>query len=171
MAPKRQIRFELEGLAELARSLDQFSDQVARNITSKALAEAAEPMARAARAMAPKDSGELRESISASTRANIKGRLRNKNLRFAFVGPSYSKYDAHYAPHAHLVEFGTAVRHHKDGKYVGQAPAQPFMRPAFDQYKQEVVVRFRDILAVEVEQAARRAERKAKRQAIKAGKI
>lgn len=168
---KNQIRFELEGLQELAQSLQQFSDTVARNITSRALADAAEPMAKAARALAPKDSGELRESISASTRANVKGRLRNKNLRFAFVGPSYSKFDQHYAPHAHLVEFGTAARYHKDGKYVGQAPAQPFMRPAFDQYKQEVVVRFRDHLAVEVERAARRAERKAKRAAIKAGKL
>lgn len=170
MARNRPIRFELEGLKEVAESLNQFTDGVARNITSRSLAEAAEPMAKAARALAPKRSGELRESIAASTRAEIKGRLRNKNLRFAFVGPSYSKFDKHYAPHAHLVEYGTGARYHKDGKYVGQAPAQPFMRPAFDQYKQEVVVRFRDILIVEVERAAARAARKARREAIKAGK-
>lgn len=165
------IRFELEGLKELVGALDQFTTTVARNITSRSLKEAAEPMARAARAAAPKDTGVLRESISASTRADIRGRLRNKNLRFAFVGPSYSKFDDYYAPHAHLIEYGTAARFHKNGKAVGQTPAQPFMRPAFQQYRQEVVVRFRDILAVEVDRAAARAARKAKRDAIKAGRL
>lgn len=35
------------------------------------------------------------------------------------------------APHAHLVEFGTAPRkHEKTGKRTGKMPAQPFLLPA-----------------------------------------
>ena len=161
----KPIRLEIEGLKEVVESLNQFTDGIARNVTSRALKEAAEPMARAARDAAPRRSGELRESISASTRADVRGRLRNKNIRFAFVGPSYSRFDEFYAPHAHLVEFGTGARYHKNGKYVGQVSAQPFLRPAFDAYKQKTIVNFRDILIVEVDRAAQRAARKAARKA------
>jgi len=33
---------------------------------------------------------------------------------------------------AHLVEFGTAGRYHKSGKYVGAMPANPFFRGSVD---------------------------------------
>lgn len=35
-----------------------------------------------------------------------------------------------FAPHAHLVEFGTGVRVNKKGKVSGHMPAAPFLTPA-----------------------------------------
>lgn len=35
------------------------------------------------------------------------------------------------APHAHLIEFGTEERQHKDGHPTGQMEAQPFMIPSW----------------------------------------
>jgi HK97 gp10 family phage protein len=35
--------------------------------------------------------------------------------------------------HAHLVEFGTAGRQHKNGKSVGAMPANPFFRSSMDE--------------------------------------
>ncbi len=37
--------------------------------------------------------------------------------------------------HAHLIEFGTAGRYHKSGKYVGAMPANPFFRSSIDSAK------------------------------------
>jgi len=44
------------------------------------------------------------------------------------------------APHAHLVEFGH--RHlNKYGDVVGDVPAHPFMRKAFEQYKAQLIAK------------------------------
>ena len=42
-----------------------------------------------------------------------------------------------YAPLAHLIEFGTAPRYQKKGRYTGVMPARPFMRPALEALGQE----------------------------------
>lgn len=39
---------------------------------------------------------------------------------------------------AHLVEQGTKERRHKSGKSTGRMPASPFMKPAFEQTKDQV---------------------------------
>ena len=46
--------------------------------------------------------------------------------------------DRNKAPHAHLVEFGTADREQQTGKSVGSMPANPFFRPAWDSLKPRI---------------------------------
>lgn len=167
--PPKPVRMELEGVRELTANLEQFTNAVAKNITSRALIKAAAPMVEAAKAGAPSDTGNLKDSITASNRLRQRTRKR-KDQAFAYVGPSYSKSDQDYAPYAHLIEFGTAARYHKSGKFVGQTPANPFLRPAFDATAQKVILNFRDEFENEITKAAKRAERKARRKAIKAGR-
>ena len=83
-------------LRGLPRALD---DQTVQRLARTAL----EPVARQARSAAPRDSGELADSIV----------VQPVGRRSAAVGPT--------APHGHLVEMGTV-----------SMAAQPFMRPAWD---------------------------------------
>ena len=75
------------------------------------------------------------------------------------LGPDLKK----GAYHAHLVEFGTGPRYHESGRYVGEMPAQPFLRPAFDAEAAPSLDRLKPILASEIEKAvSRRAARAAR---------
>lgn len=59
-----------------------------------------------------------------------------------------------------LMEFGTGPRRHKSGKSTGAAPAQPFMRPAWEAHKQQVLRDFSKLLWIEIQRAAKRAARR-----------
>ncbi len=84
--------------------------------TEDGLLAAAKVVAAEAKANAPVGDGNLRDSIRAR---RGKRRYRPSALIQAF------------APHAHLVEFGTGPRRKKGtGQATGEAPAQPFLEPA-----------------------------------------
>ena len=169
MARGRLIdKVSLDGVTELTEAFKELTRATQKNVVTRALVEAGEPVVDAAKAAAPVASGDLRDSIQASAKAG-KGRRSKGDLSFAYIGPSYSKRDTDYAPHAHLVEFGTVARYHKSGKFVGQAPAQPFLRPAWDSRKQQVIGRFAEALDNQIQKAVARLERKNLRQKIKAG--
>lgn len=76
-----------------------------------------------------KEIEKIAKSIVAVDRAVLKNAIETKvlpgNPAVAVVFPNYGR-----APHAHLVEFGTGPRFDSNNKYVGEAPAQPFMGPA-----------------------------------------
>lgn len=160
----------LEGFAELDKAMADMTKATAANTMRRALQEAAEPMAAAARRMAPVDDYQLSEAIEISTRAKgASGRaafmstLRMTGSRTAagaaasaaasaasfvtlYLGPSVN------APHAHFQEFGTV--HH--------AP-QPYLRPAFDAEARPTVARLKVSLAEQINRAVARAARKAAR--------
>jgi len=69
------------------------------------------------------------------------------------------------APHAHLVEFGTGPRYQANGKYVGIMTPDPFLRPAWDANKDEVLANLATAIREEIEKAL---DRRVSR-AIKAG--
>lgn len=167
------IRVKLSGVQDVKKLFADLADELPaqRKAVKEAMKEAAEPMATDARAKAPRDQGDLAESIVVTDKviASQKGDVlqTGREAVQVFVGPSYSKFDAHYAPHAHLVEFGTGPRYTKDGKFTGQTPAQPFMRPAYDGGKQDFIQRFGAYLVVTVQEAARRIGRKRARKGRK----
>lgn len=160
----------LEGFAELDKAMADLTRATAANTMRRALQDAAEPMAAAARRLAPVGEYQLAESIGISTRAKgASGRaafmstLRMTGSRSAagaaasasasarsfvtlYLGPSTN------APHAHFQEFGTV--HH--------AP-QPYMRPAFDAEVQPTLARLKVSLAEQINRAVARAARKAAR--------
>ena len=112
-----QVKIKLQGMREIEKKLGQLKSATAKNKARKILKEAGEPVARMARALAPIDLGELRESIDVSPHLNRSQRKKNRKGSFAdvemHIGPSG-------VPQAILQEFGTY-----------KEPAQPFMMPAW----------------------------------------
>lgn len=138
---------KVEGLKELDEALSQFTPTKRRAIGRVALDNAGEITAKAARALAPVDSGGLRESIDVSgtlSRAQ-KAEHSKQAEQERFIGPDSR-------PQGHLREFGS------DGN-----PPEPFMRPAWDQTKEQVLDRIGDELWVGIEKAVASAARKALR--------
>lgn len=141
------IKFEVEGWRNLDNKLQKLSRAAGKRALREALKKAAKPIEDAAQSAVPVKTGKLKGSIITSTKLNkAQKRLQKKQGGKAavelFVGSS--------SPIAHLVEFGTS-----------DTAAQPFMRPAFNSTKEEVM----NILAVEVgasiDKAIGRAERRA----------
>lgn len=160
-------QFRVDGMAGLEKALADLAKSQSKAVSRRALIEAAEPTVTAAEALAPVDDGELRESIGASNKLTPRQKRRFRETRgdvTVFVGAG--------ASHAHLVEFGTKA-HTNAGQFAGsQHPgtsAQPFMRPAWEGTKHQVLERLKDRLWANIEKTvARNAARAAK--ASKKGK-
>ena len=170
--------FKMDGLKELDEALGQFTKATGKNVLGRALKNAAEPVRKAAVAKAPRASGALQESIQTRIRRN----LRNKNMVLAVIGPVVGEYRQLATPVAYsdkgirkgkmrtyaigstpgvygmFTEFGTI-----------DTPAQPFMRPAWEQERDNARDMIADELRKEIDKAAARAERKAARLAAKKG--
>lgn len=109
-----------DGLDDLMRAFDRVK-KAPRNAVLKALATSAESIASTQRALAPEDTGALKDSITVtlpgqSTPAYSQpggNRVAGDNEVIITVGDSDTRYP-------HLVEYGTAA-----------ADAQPFFWPAF----------------------------------------
>lgn len=130
------FNFQVTGEKELARFFEELPKSLTNSVLRTTAKEALEPVAETAKANVRRDEGELAESIVVSTQ--LSPRQKRLHARRGDVsvhaGPSYPK-----GAHGHLVEFGTGPRHTDDGKYVGVMPAQPYMRPAWDNGKERVL--------------------------------
>lgn len=170
------VTVKLEGFAELEKELEKLGKTVTQKASMRrALRKAAEPMVEAAKQKVPVDDGDLRDSITISTRLNKRqGRMHRRMFRDdrasveLFLGPSYELGGG--GRHAHLVEFGTRP-HINKGKFAGsQHPGtrpQPFMRPAWDEGARAILDRLKVELADDIKRALLRAERKAARMRAK----
>jgi HK97 gp10 family phage protein len=163
------ISLDMKGWRELEQALyDLGNDRMIRNTMKRAMLEAAEPMARAARtnlmSVTKRGDGSLEESIDvgvrlnrrqASERRGSKAHLIAKGtLVEVFVGAGKG------GAQAHLIEFGTGVRRTKGGANRGQIQARPFMRPAWEAHKHQVLTDFGVQLGKEIEASARRIAKK-----------
>lgn len=173
---------KIEGLDALDKALAELPKATQRAVLLRVLKQAAQPMRDMAEQKAPRDTGELAESIILTPR--IKNKVGNAEysnvlrsggskgdavsamrqarqaaagsgrLNFAqvFIGPKSGR-SKQNAIKAMVQEFGS----------VKQAP-QPFMRPAFDTMKDKVVADIGAKLGAEIKKtAARIAARKAKK--------
>lgn len=164
------VTMKITGLGEIRLMLKELPTATEKNAVRKALIDAAQPIVLDAANRAPVDQGELRKAMIASTQI-VRGQKKyvkktGKDGVRAFIGPNYSRTSKGkgYAPHAHLVEFGTGPRYHRGtGKYVGQMPAQPFMRPAFDAGKEKFIADFQVALLKRIEKAMKRLAAKNRR--------
>jgi HK97 gp10 family phage protein len=154
------LSMRLQGAKELDKVLQSLKTSTARGITRRAMTRALEPVAQAARALAPRDEGKLAAHIGVSTRLTkrqareIRGQA-SRDTQIMYVGPEWAS--------AHLVELGTGPRHKKNGQFVGRMPPQPFMRPAWDAKREEVLARLTDDIRAEIDKTlARLAKRQAK---------
>ena len=155
-----QPTLHITGAKQLKRALRELPEAMQREALEQALMESAQPMADAAKALAPVDEGRLEESIV------VAKTLHKSQQAFAtsspdevqvYVGPNLQRGAGPAGPHGHLNEFGTGPRYHETtGKYVGEMPAKPFLRPAFDATKKMVTRLLRPKLWNEIKRAAQR---------------
>ena len=146
-------KFKIEGLKELEEALQELPKATGKNVLKRALMDAGQPVLDAARSAAPQLSGALQRSHTVGTKLTRSQKKENtpESTVEVYVGPSG-------LVQAITQEFGTRV-----------APAQPFMRPAWDANKVRALLMVRDSLADEIEKARARLARKAARLLAKTG--
>ncbi len=139
------LTVKLTGAKELHDALGEFTKATERNILLRVGKAALQPIADRAKALAPVDEGDLRDSIIVGTKLTKNARRNAKRdpvqgVR-VFVGPT----NRNGVPR----EFGTA-----------RTVAHPFMRPAWDSGKAGVLADVMDGLKVEIDKAQQRAARR-----------
>lgn len=118
----------IEGMADLEKQLKDLEKSLNPDKVEPILLDGAKDLAAAMKANAPKGpTGNLKKSIKAKLLKQYAGHPA------AGAGVDRKK-----APHAHLVEYGTAQRHQKSGKSTGTMPSKPFLRPAWDANKERI---------------------------------
>ena len=166
----------VEGLDQLLKNMQQLPRElVSKNggLVRRALLRAARIIRDEAAARAPKDTGNLSKNVIAvrdrnpqATGASERYMITVKKKRYTknskANAPKTSKGKINYRAHGDAyywrwVEFGTGPRvSKKTGKYTGQAPAQPFLRPGFENKKQAALAEFKDNLGKSVAQTVKR---------------
>jgi HK97 gp10 family phage protein len=164
------MKIKVEGLKEIQAALQDLSKATAKNVVKRVLLKRAQPIVEAARTRAPVRTGKLRDAIIAQARGGNAGKaafaeaMRGGASR---VEAGRAAREANRAagstvevvigPHdgafyASLVEFGTA-----------HSSPKPFLRPAWDAGKMQVLDGVGDDMWAEIKKAlARRARRLAK---------
>jgi HK97 gp10 family phage protein len=115
-----EVTHNVQGLAELEKGLVELGRDVGLKGLSKATAAGARLIRDRARALAPKDTGNLKKNIVVTKYRRVKDKSRE--TRHAVVIRSKGKAgDKNNAFYGAFVERGTSKQ-----------PAQPFMRPAWE---------------------------------------
>lgn len=143
----------VSGLDETLRALGQIPEVVTQqNALRRALVKAAQPMADAARAMAPDDpqtpAPDLKSSIAVATQLTKRHRAEKEHEVEVYVGPT-AQVGRSVLSYASNVEFGTF-----------RAAPRPYLRPAFHAEGGKVMEILRKELVAEIEKAVARIARK-----------
>ncbi len=137
-----KIDSAIYGAKELEEALNQLPKSMGKSALRAVLKKAAKPVVSAAKLYAPVLSGDLRDSITVgSSLVRSRKRFQQKvGAAQVFVGPTWPK-----GAQAHLIEFGHRLVSHA-GQFIRHIPAQPFLRPAWDENKERVL----QIISVEL---------------------
>jgi len=141
----KSTRIRLEGVEDLEAKLKQLGEIGRKDSIYTALERAAAPMAAAVRQNAPRGkTGNLVGSVKVVRVSEIGRGSRGRKAKGPTVELGHAKPKG---SHAHLVERGTKQRSYKvkktgKMKNVGAMPAKPYMRPAYDSTKDQVVKLF-----------------------------
>ena len=162
------IHMEIKGARELEAALFGLGqDRLIKATLKRALLDASRPAVATAERLAPKHTGRMATKIAVSTTLSRRQRRGggykvNPNTAYVWIGA------APRGPGV-LAEFGTGPRYHKrTRKFVGAMPAQPFLRPAWEQHKDQILEDFSKALWIQIEKSAKRlARRQAKAAGIK----
>jgi HK97 gp10 family phage protein len=133
------VTIKIEGLREVRDAIEKLPKATGKSVMRKVLMARAKPIADAAKSYVPVESGELRDSIVASTR------LSKRQKRDARETASYVEVYAGPGPlpYAHLVEYGS----------VHNPKPEPFMRPAWDGLKGSLLQTIKEDLWSEIRKA------------------
>jgi HK97 gp10 family phage protein len=135
-------RVRFEGLRELDRNLGQLTKSAARGALRRVGIKALRPMADTAKALAPRDQGDLIESITVGTK--VSGADAGKQAFASVMASGGSRTDAGAALRAARAGNATMTVYMGPGRHpqaitqefgTFNQPPQPYMRPAWDQHK------------------------------------
>jgi HK97 gp10 family phage protein len=172
-AVSKSFSFKLNGMEQLIKNLEQLPTvSMRKTVVRNAIKKSLEPVRDLAKANVPRDDGALADSIHIDTKLKAsqkRGRVQDRTTVTVYVGAS--------APHAHLVEFGTAERFPKKGPFaarisptqvvmvdhMGRMPANPFLRNAWDSMRGRVLKIFAAQMEVQLMKAARRLAKRAEK--------
>lgn len=148
-----EMTVRVEGLKEVKEVLRTLPDATARNVMRRVLRKRGEPVAAAAQMLAPRLKGKLAGRIQVTSKLSPRQKKihvkRNPDDVEIFVGaPPWA--------HAHILEYGNE-----------EISPRPYMRPAWDATKLQVLAGVRSDMWAEIEKAVKRIARKLARQAAK----
>lgn len=131
------FNFEIQGLKEFNKVLDQLPEQLAKKVYPRAVAKPAGQLRNELKRHTPKKTGLTRKAFGV-----FKKRTGNHYSAVYGVGP-YRRVRAvnrkkrlkrHHL--ARWIEKGTKPRKHRSGKFTGSMPARPFIRRVADGFIQ-----------------------------------
>lgn len=144
------LKVKLAGLRELDKALSALPKTTGKAVLRRVLKKAAQPVADAAESMAPREEGFLAGSIGVSTKLTSRQRSQHRKM-FRNDKASVEMFvGAGGLPQAHNQEFGNELH-----------GPQPFMRPAWDGHKMQVLDSIKADLSEEITRAAARLAKKA----------
>lgn len=163
------VKLTLQGGRQLDAALRELKTVTARRVGDRAMVAALKPVLDDAVRMAPVGDhtadharrfhyvetlgiGKKLNASQAAAEKKISG-VPAQHLLMRYVGSS--------SPLAHLFEFGTGQRRHKDGSSTGRMAPHPHMRAAWDANLDAVFNTMVERLGIEVDKAAKRAAKKA----------
>jgi len=125
----------VENVDKVVAAMERKRKALTRNrVVQRVLIDVALPLVKEVRANAPNET--LRNAYGFITRKD------NKYPNTILIGPNYSVDGGGQL--SHIFEYGTAVRKTKDGSNRGFIKAVPYIRPAFDKYKQQIATQVGD---------------------------
>lgn len=146
--------FKIAGLREIDSILAVLPKATSKGVVRRALAKELKPVAAMANQLWP-GSDERAFGVSATLQRGQRAPEIGPNAVRMFVGSTRS------APHAHLLEWGTAPRYHKSGKFVGATPPTPSLTPAWEAHRGDILEGLAATLRRELEATmARKAKRR-----------
>lgn len=158
-------KLRIEGSGDIERALVQLTRGQSKASGRRALKKVLKPVAQTAEGMA---GGKFKVAVTSKLDKGQKRGARGDQTRSRvamYVGPVQA--DGSHSPHAHLYEDGTAPRYHKEtGKFTGEMPANPFLRPAWDLYAPKML----ETLGLEIRKDIEKTLERARRKALRAGK-
>lgn len=161
---RRAVTFHLAGLQEFDRALAELPKAVGRQVLRRASTVVLTPVRDEARALAPRGDEGKPAGRSVATSIHVRARLKRSQARGRTRRGEVETFVGSTARHAHLVEFGSGPRYQATtGRYTGQMPPHPFMRPAWDRHKDRLVRELPELLWREVYKAARRLRARSER--------
>lgn len=146
---------QLKGHEKLLRKFNTLSAKMQRDVVRKSVNAGATQLVKAVRAKAPKDTGELRDSIGSQKKANFAG-----GRYTATVGPRTSIKWSHPVSvkgrpgKKRLLPVSVIAKWIEYG-FRG-IPAKPFMRPAFDANRKKIAKAITTKMVKELRKALRK---------------
>jgi hypothetical protein len=159
------ITAKFDGVRELINALEEFKKSISRMDIEKASEAALQPALPVAvsnlRSMVKRGTGNLESSLEVRKMSPAMRRRYGYYAGF-YLGANYS-----YAPHAHLIEYGTGprTRKSKNGKRMstGLVTPKPFLRKTYESQRELIFERAAEVLRVRLDRKLKRALRKARK--------